>query len=173
MRSYLFKVIAFSAGMPLFACTTPVHSDLNCMEWLVNANTNVEALPVEKRYKKVLEEVALGCQALPKALSKAARNSLNQKNAKAKSALLIVLEPYMSNACIQENPSMPASKLLHICNQEDYPDGEFSSIIRNIDAATYLFGSVLRKELKKSANYDPHGKRLLLNFFLSNAVLRE
>ena len=46
-------------------------------------------------------------------------------------------------------------------------------MLENIDAATYLYGKALKKEFEKSNIYEPNGKRLLSNFFLSNAVLRE
>jgi hypothetical protein len=174
MRSInILNALALVIGISLIACTTPAYSDANCAEWLAKANTNAEAVPISQRYHKILEELAKGCQALPANLSEAARNCLNEKNADIKKTLITAAGCYFSNACIPENPGIPASKLLHICKKGDFPEGEFNSMLENIDAATYLYGKALKKEFEKSNIYEPNGKRLLSNFFLSNAVLRE
>jgi hypothetical protein len=157
--------------MSFFACTTPVHSDLNCAESLANAKA--EALPIRQRYKKVLEELAKGCRAIPTGLSEAARNCLNKNGADAKRALITAAASYFSSACIPEDPGIPAGNLLNICKKGDFPQGEFSSMLDKIDAAVYLYGKALKTEFEKAGIYEPHGKRLLSNFFLSNAVLRE
>lgn len=136
-------------------------------------NTMAEALPIRQRYQKILEELAKGCRAIPTGLCEAARNCLNKKGADAKKTLITAAASYFSSACVPENPGIPASNLLHICKKGDFPQGEFSSMLENIDAATYLYGKALKKEFEKAGIYEPHGKRLLSNFFLSNAVLRE
>lgn len=172
MRKFnLFKILTLYIGMSFFACTTPVHSDLNCVEWLANAKA--EALPIKQRYQQVLEELAKGCQAIPTGLSEAARNCLKEKGADTKKTLITAAAAYFSSACIPEDPGIPASNLLHICKKGDFPQKEFSSMLDNIDAATYLYGKTLKNEFEKAGIYKPHGKRLLSNFFLSNAVQRE
>lgn len=168
-----YLLLSFMVGMCVVACAAPVQPEMNCERWLTETISKIESVPMEKRYFKILEELGKGCKAIPPALSGAASKSFKEKGPEAKKTLIEAAAPYFSTACLPNDPGIPADELLHICKKNDFPNGEFSSILKNIDAASYLFGKALQTELEKAGIYEPHGKRLLSNFFLSNALLRE
>jgi hypothetical protein len=165
--------IAIMAWSSLAACAAQVTEVEDCSLWLDETNTLVGSVPVPDRYQKTLELLATGCEIIPQSLKEAARQSLKSPSIEQAAILGRAAAPYFASACASEEFSMPASKLLHICLGSDFPHGEFGSMLSKIDAASYLYGKALQQEFINSGVYDQHGKRILLNFFLSNAVLRE
>ncbi len=162
-------IMGFSSN----ACSTTTIHEAGCNAWFSETIKAVESTSVENRYQKTLELLAQGCKVVPLTLREAAQRSLNKTGVEQKAILLKAAAPYFSESCIPENPDISASKLLHICLGSDYPNGEFSSISEKIDAATYMYGKALQKEFEKAGCYEKYGRRILLNFFLSNAIARE
>ncbi len=175
MISYyrFFCVITLLIGFSSTGCATPGNSNMECSEWFTETYKMVDSVPVKHRYQKILEQIAKGCKVIPSSLTEAAKNSLKKSVANQKHILINAAAPYFSESCLPDDPNIAASKLLHICLGSDYPQGEFSSITSKIDAASYLYGQALKKEFEKAGVYKKYGKRILLNFFLSNSVLRE
>ncbi len=166
-------VLMLLFAISLTGCAKQRGTTTDCGKWFVEMSQVVESVPIEQRYQKILEQIAKGCGVIPVNLKVAAQNSL-EKSADGKRQILInAATTYFTEACIPDDPNIRASNLLHICLGSDYPDGEFSSITHKIDAASYLYGKALQNENEKAGVYKKYGKRILLNFFLSTAMLWE
>lgn len=122
---------------------------------------------------KMIEQLAIGCSSIPVTIKEAAKNSLGQSNTDAKRILMLAVGDYFSKECMPNDPNMAANKLLHICFEEQWPKGDFSGMLDYVDAATYLFARALKKEFIKAGIYKRDAKKLLANFLISNAKLRE
>jgi hypothetical protein len=163
-----FCVFLFFAG-----CAISDSSGTNGRDWIKETLKAVESLPVKQRYQKIIESVANGCQCLPLNLKEAAKQSLGQDSIQSKRTLMLAAAPYISKECISGDLNIAANKLLHICFEEEWPEGDFSGMIKYVDAATYLYCRALKKEFEKAGLYDEYGKKLLFNLLISNAELRE
>jgi hypothetical protein len=86
---------------------------------------------------------------------------------------MLAAAPYVSKECISDDSTSAADKLLHICFEQAWPQGDFSGMIKHVDAATYLYCRALKKEYEKAGRYDEYGEKLLFNLLISNAELRE
>ncbi len=157
----------------LVAATCRASGASGCEKWLSDANRTIEKVPMAQRWEKTLEVLAQACEVVPAGLRGAAEKSLRKSRAEQRQAILEASSSYFSQACLPSDPGMPASKLLHVCLGSDYPNGEFGSILQDLDAATYLYGKALQRELEKAGLYEQQGRRVLGNFFLSNALSRE
>jgi hypothetical protein len=157
----------------LVAVTCRASSAGGCEKWLAETNRSIEKVPMAQRWDRTLELLAQGCEVVPAALRDGAQKSLRRSRAEQRRALVEASATYFSESCAPGDPGMPASQLLHVCLGSDPPDGAFGSMLENIDAATYLYGKALQQELEKAGLYEPHGARMLGNFFVSNALGRE
>lgn len=172
MRARLCTSLLVATSM-LGAVTCRASGAAGCEKWLVDGNRAIEEAPVAQRWDKTLELLAQGCEVVPAGLRAGAERSLGKSRPEQLRAILEASSSYFSQECVASDPAMPASKLLHVCLGSDYPRGEFASMLENIDAATYLYGKALQRELEQAGLYKEHGQRVLANFFLSNAVSRE
>jgi hypothetical protein len=145
----------------------------NCSDWVSQTLKSAESLPVEQRYQIIIEQIATGCETIPLSLRQAAKKSLEKKGADSKRPLMLAAAPYVSKECLLGDPEKAAEKLIHICFEEEWPDGDFSAMIKHVDAATYLFCRALKLEFVRAGSYDEQGKKLLANLLISNAALRE
>lgn len=156
-----------------WGCSTLDASGTNCSDWFNQTLKAAESLPVEQRYQKIIEQIANGCETIPLSLRQAAKKSLEKKGTDAKRPLMLAAAPYVSKECLLSDPDTAAGKLIHICFEKEWPDGDFSAMIKHVDAATYLYCRALKLEFVKAGSYDEQGKKLLANLLISNAALRE
>lgn len=155
------------------SCTALDTYEKNCSQWLSETLRAVESCPVEQRYQETIKQLASGCPSIPEALKEAAKNSLGKTDTDAKRILMFAAGAYFSKECMPDDPNMTAKKLLHVCFEEQWPNGDFSAMLDHVDAATYLYARALKKEFSKAGIYKGDGKKLLANFLISNAKLRE
>lgn len=172
IKSVTFWGVLFLA-MFFSVCVYSGERKTPCDAWLKSLIRQAESVPMENRYEKILEIIATGCEVIPPHLQKAAKNSLGKPLKERRVILMAAVTPYFSEVCIQENPNMRANKLLHICLGSDFPDGEFSAVLEDLNAATYLFGKALQKEFVRAGVYEKYGQRIVATFFLSNALSLE
>jgi hypothetical protein len=167
------SIVAICIFFLNWGCTTLDASDTNCNVWFNRTLTAVESLPVEQRYQKIIEQIAKGCNIIPLPLRQAAGKSLEKKGADSKRPLMLAAAAYVSKECMLDDPEQAAGGLVHICFEDEWPDGDLSAMIKHVDAATYLYCRALKSEFLKAGTYDEQGKKLLSNLLISNAAIRE
>jgi hypothetical protein len=167
---YIFSLsIIFLFG----GCVNKKSTDKDCNDWFKKTLNIVESVPVHQRYQETLKQIANGCYSVPTHLREAARKSLSLKGPDAKRTLMRAADSYVSGECMVNDPTTTASKLIHICFEERWPNGDFCAMLPHVDAATYLYSRALKIEWEKTGDYEKHGKKLIANFLISNAGLRE
>ena len=153
-------------------CTADNASKTQCDKWIVNAVKTVESVPPKDRFKRSLDQLQSACeQLIPDKLKQAAKNSLQTTSVSQRQTILQqATAPYFSKSCLDIGAGQSAKQLMHICLGEDFLNGPYTSILPNIDAASYLYGKVIEKEFK-NARLDPfYAKKFLLNYFLGAAL---
>ena len=165
----------------LFICSTSSNCAAKdepknlCDQWIINAAKTVESAPSSDRFKRSLEQLQSACETtIPGELRQAATKSLAALSVKERQNILLqATTSYFSKSCLDIAADQPAKKLMHICLGEDFPNGPYTPLLPNIDAAAYLYGKAIEQELKKSGLDQFHAKKFLLNYFLGAALERE
>ena len=129
-----------------------------CDQWIINAVKTVELAPSHDRFKRSLEQLQSACEiTIPGELRQAAKKSLAALSVKERQNILLqATTSYFSKSCLDIAADQPAKKLMHICLGEDFPNGPYTSLLPNIDAAAYLYGKAIEQELKKWLLVDHH-----------------
>jgi hypothetical protein len=169
------KLLAF-----LFICIVSSHCAANteektpCDKWIVDAVHNIQSVPPNKRFKRALEQLQHACEAIPVTLKQAATDSLKATSVKQRfNILLQAAAPYYQDACRDIAAGRPAQELFEFCQGDDYPDGPFGAMLTHVDAATYLYGKAVEKELKKAGIDKHYSKLFILNYFLGAGLAFE
>lgn len=117
-----------------------------------------------------LDRIAQSCQdVIPASLKQSIQQGKNYTRDKQLALLQQSVKTYFPTACSDTKPSAPAKSLPHICLGDDFPDGRYTSILENIDAASYMFGKAVEQELLKISVDKNQVKRFMLNYFLGAA----
>ena len=156
------------------SCASPTNDQNDCEKWLIDTHKIIDSLPMRNRHKTIIERVAIGCTTISSEFRSAAKDSIASGNV-SNNVLFQAAKPYFSESCFIIKPDLSANKLPNttICIGSDYSKENYADMLHDIDAATYLFGKSLQKILNAAKLDKRKVKRLIANFFLSNAIIRE
>lgn len=172
IRLSLFILVSLLSER-IYADTTTIPE--KCGRWLASVVKDMESVPLAQRYRRGLSRLQTGCDnVLSPVLMNAAKMTLKTKHRDKRFVILMdSAKSYHNESCsYQIPPGKSAEYLNHLCWGDDYPDGPFSGVLSEIDAATYLYGKAIQTELRKnlimkdSMTKDFYVKKFMLNFFL-------
>lgn len=154
------------------SCTAGGDLKSKCDIWIKSAVKSVESVPPKDRFIKALQQLQQACEAesLGK-LKQAASKCLTAPTPSLRQDILLQASAvYYPESCLDIGSGQPAKKLLHICLEDDFPKGSYTSILPHIDAASYLYGKAVEKELKNAGIDQMYSHKFMLNYFLGAAA---
>ncbi|HED33077.1 MAG TPA: hypothetical protein ENJ08_02515 [Gammaproteobacteria bacterium] len=146
----------------------------SCNDWLIKSVKLMESKPMKERVRIFLTRVSKACDKIPEKMIQAARRSIDADSEQRYRILQKASASYFPKSC-SDYPSLePAKYMKRVCLEDDYVDGVYSAALLSISSGEYLYGKALEKELKKISNIDSfYSRRIMLNYFLSVAILYE
>ncbi len=166
LRMLVFLIL--SGGVLAGACAANNEDDENCNDWLAKSVKLMESKPMKERVKIFLVQVSHACDKIPQKLVRAARSSADADPDQRYRILKKASASFFQKSCL-DNPSPEPAKYLPPSCREVH-----TAILSNISSGEYLYGRAMEKELEKISNIDSfYSRRIMLNYFLSAAILYE